>query len=35
MAAHECELLTRRIRCWLTLFIIGLVISGLTAFPLE
>ena len=35
MAAHECELLTHRIRCWLTLFIIGLVISGLTAFPLE
>jgi hypothetical protein len=27
--------LTRRIRFWLGLFIIGLVASGLTAFPLE
>lgn len=28
-------LLTRRIRFWLILFIIGLALSGLTAFPLE
>jgi len=28
-------LLTRRIRFWLVLFIIGLALSGLTAFPLE
>lgn len=28
-------LLIRRIRIWLGLFIIGLVLSGLTAFPLE
>lgn len=27
--------LLRRIRIWLSLFIIGLVLSGLTAFPLE
>jgi hypothetical protein len=27
--------LTRRIRIWLVLFIVGLVVSGLTAFPLE
>jgi hypothetical protein len=25
----------RRIRIWLTLFIVGLVLSGITAFPLE
>ena len=25
----------RRIRCWLAIFIIGLVLSGITAFPLE
>jgi hypothetical protein len=29
------EILLRRIRIWLVLFIIGLVLSGLTAFPLE
>src|SRR5690242_11148484 len=28
-------LLLRRIRVWIVLFIIGLVLSGLTAFPLE
>jgi hypothetical protein len=27
--------LLRRIRCWLILFIVGLVLSGLTAFPLQ
>jgi hypothetical protein len=27
--------LTRQIRLWLVLFIIGLVLSGITAFPLE
>jgi hypothetical protein len=29
------EVLLRRIRFWLVLFIAGLVLSGLTAFPLE
>ena len=27
--------LVHRIRVWLTLFTVGLVLSGLTAFPLE
>ncbi len=31
----ETNRLIRRIRIWLVLFIIGLVLSGLTAFPLE
>jgi hypothetical protein len=25
----------RRIRCWLTIFIVGLILSGVTAFPLQ
>ena len=29
------SVLLRRIRIWLALFIVGLVLSGLTAFPLE
>jgi hypothetical protein len=29
------ELALRRIRFWLTVFIVGLVLSGLTAFPLQ
>lgn len=29
------EHLLRRIRVWLTVFIVGLVLSGITAFPLE
>ncbi|MHB0935508.1 MAG: hypothetical protein ACYDCO_03270 [Armatimonadota bacterium] len=33
--SNEIALLTRRIRFWLILFIIGLALSGLTAFPLE
>ena len=32
---REEILLLRRIRFWLTLFVIGLVLSGVTAFPLE
>ena len=31
----DAERLVRRIRVWLVLFIIGLVLSGVTAFPLE
>ena len=31
----ETASLIRRIRIWLSLFIVGLVLSGLTAFPLE
>jgi len=31
----ETTRLIRRIRIWLSLFIVGLVLSGLTAFPLE
>lgn len=31
---NEAILLTRRIRGWLAFFIVGLVVSGLTAFPL-
>jgi hypothetical protein len=31
----ETSRLIRRIRIWLALFIVGLVLSGLTAFPLE
>lgn len=31
----DAERLVRRIRVWLVLFIIGLVLSGITAFPLE
>jgi len=29
------EILLKRIRVWLTVFIVGLVLSGVTAFPLE
>ncbi|HEY9136636.1 MAG TPA: hypothetical protein VIM67_00070 [Terriglobus sp.] len=29
------EILVKRIRVWLTVFIVGLVLSGVTAFPLE
>lgn len=29
------DALIRRIRIWLTIFILGLLVSGLTAFPLE
>ena len=25
----------RRIRCWLAIFIVGLILSGVTAFPLQ
>jgi hypothetical protein len=37
LAAQSVEgvRLLRRIRFWLALFIIGLVLSGITAFPLE
>lgn len=28
-------ILVRRIRIWLAIFIFGLVVSGITAFPLE
>jgi hypothetical protein len=31
----EIESLIRRVRIWLALFMIGLVLSGVTAFPLE
>ena len=31
---NESNALLRKIRAWITLFIIGLVISGITAFPL-
>lgn len=31
----ETASLIRRIRIWLALFIIGVVLSGVTAFPLE
>jgi hypothetical protein len=31
----EIDSLVRRVRIWLALFIIGLALSGLTAFPLE
>jgi hypothetical protein len=31
----ERQTLLRRIRAWMVLFIVGLVLSGLTAFPLE
>jgi hypothetical protein len=31
----ETTRLIRRIRIWLALFIVGLILSGLTAFPLE
>jgi hypothetical protein len=34
MASHA-YLLMRRIRCLLVLFVVGLVLSGLTAFPLK
>ena len=34
MSHSECDHL-RRIRFWLSVFIIGLVLSGVTAFPLE
>ena len=29
------EVLLRRVRIWMVIFIVGLVVSGLTAFPLE
>ena len=35
MASTTPDRLIRRIRFWLVLFIIGLVLSGITAFPLE
>lgn len=35
MSQIETSHLIRRIRIWLALFIVGLVLSGLTAFPLE
>lgn len=35
MAENSSQLLLRRIRIWLALFMLGLVLSGLTAFPLE
>lgn len=31
----DTRLLEKKIRCWLLLFVAGLVVSGLTAFPLE
>jgi hypothetical protein len=33
--ASEAHMLMRRIRCLLTLFLVGLVLSGLTAFALK
>jgi hypothetical protein len=33
--AESARRLTTRIRVWLVLFVVGLVVSGLTAFPLE
>jgi hypothetical protein len=33
--ASNTHLLMRRIRCLLTLFVVGLLLSGLTAFPLK
>jgi hypothetical protein len=33
--ASDTHTLIRRIRCLLTLFLVGLVLSGLTAFPLK
>lgn len=35
MIETETSRLIRKVRYWLALFIIGLVLSGLTAFPLE
>src|SRR5579863_3031757 len=35
MAVSEAVDLIRRIRLWLAIFIVGLALSGLTAFPLE
>jgi hypothetical protein len=35
MEATEKAALLRRIRVWIAVFIVGLVLSGLTAFPLE
>ena len=35
MSQIDTSRLIRRIRIWLALFIVGLVLSGLTAFPLE
>ncbi|RPF21362.1 hypothetical protein [Myceligenerans xiligouense] len=34
-AGQTAVVLRRRVRAWLVVFIIGLVVSGLTAFPLE
>ncbi len=31
----ETELITRKIRKWLIFFMVGLILSGVTAFPLE
>jgi hypothetical protein len=35
MEMPEKNALIRRVRIWLALFIVGLVLSGVTAFPLE
>lgn len=35
MVENPSQLLLHRIRFWLALFMLGLVLSGLTAFPLE
>jgi hypothetical protein len=35
MMEFQHESLLRRIRLWMVIFIVGLVLSGLTAFPLE
>ena len=35
LARTRSQSLLRRIRIWVSLFIVGLVLSGLTAFPLE
>lgn len=35
MIENETSRLIRKIRVWLALFIVGLVLSGVTAFPLE
>ena len=35
MAVTDTQRLIRRIRLWLILFIVGLALSGVTAFPLE
>ena len=34
-ASTERERLLRRARCWIGIFIVGLTLSGVTAFPLE